>query len=507
MFFKDIIKKMLKLAQTGLLFLTFFFIFLIPTRDTDFGWHYRCGEELVITGKLCSVNRYTYLLDGFKWNSPSQGYNVLLYFIYKSLGFTGITFFYAFSAALVFTFFVKSLRGGFLANALSVLVGLWFSWSIMDIGFRSQILSVYFLAIFLALINISWPNKKYLLLLPVLSLVWANSHSGFFLGPLVVLALLAQHCFEYWKGKIPLKDLKLTAIILALTVLATLINPFGPLIYQEVFRHTQVPLNTLIAEWVSPQPWQIFLIISMTVFMMTKLWQKENKDFFGILLVTFFGFLAIMARRNLPLFPIAAVFVVSRTRDSKQLSSRPVSRDPGSMDPDSVGMTRVGRISNLIPYLLLILIILFFAYKNIPSAVNHDEKVYSLNALVTLPYNGVRFMQTQKPGNVFNTYEWGGYLIWKLPKFKIFTDGRMPSWDTSNEMALPENWRGKSPYTIYIETIQTQPGWQEVLSAYKTDYIMIQSGAYLDLVLKAGQEKYGFQNIYDKEGTSIFKKI
>lgn len=501
---------MLKHTLTGLLFLTFFFIFIVPMQDTDFGWHYRCGGDLATLGKLCRVNRYTYLLSGFKWNSPSQGYDLLLYFLYRSFRFPGIIFFYALSAAFVFTFFVKSLKGGLLANALMTAVGLWFSWSIFSLGFRSQILSIYFLAIFLTIINLSESNKKYLWTLPVISLIWTNSHSGFFLGPLVVLALMAEHCFEYWEGKIPLKDLKLTAIILALTVLATLINPFGPLIYQEVFRHTQVPLNTLIAEWVSPLPWQIFLIISTTVFALTRLWQKENKNIFGIILISFFAFISVEARRNLPLFSLASVFVISYMLDRKQLllsSSRSVSRDPEPGFRVKSGMTRVERVSNLITYLLLILMILFFATKNVPGTFKYEEKIYSQNALVTLPYEGVKFMQAQEPGNIFNTYEWGGYLIWKMPKFKIFTDGRMPSWDTLSEKQLPENWRGKSPYTIYIETIQTQPGWQEVLNAYKTDYIMIQSGAYLDLVLKAGQEKYGFQNIYDKEGTSIFKKI
>jgi len=31
-------------------------------------------------------------------------------------------------------------------------------------------------------------------------------------------------------------------------------------------------------------------------------------------------------------------------------------------------------------------------------------------------------------GDMFNEYDWGGYLIWKLPEYKTFVDGRMPSW-------------------------------------------------------------------------------
>jgi hypothetical protein len=482
---------MAKLIETGLLFLTLFFLFLIPTRDTDFGWHYRCGQELVTLEKFCGENHFTYLLDGFKWRSPSQGYDLLLYFLYKDLGFPGITIFYAASAAIVFTFFVKTLRGSQPTNVLMIVAGLWFSWSVFDIGFRSQILSIYFLMMFMALINIHETNKKYLFLLPVLSIFWSNFHSGFFLGPLVVLALLAQRIFDYQTGKATLNDLKLVAIISALTILATILNPFGPAIYQEVARHAQVPLNTLIAEWVPPLPWQILIIIFSTFFVVIRLWQKESKNIFGIILVSFFAFLAFEARRNLPLFSITAVFGLAST-DLMKNWPRPLIKK---------------QLGRGIYAFALVALIAIFAVKNLPLVFRYDEEIYSRNALMALPYDGVRFMRTQEPGYIFNTYEWGGYLIWKLPEFKIFADGRMPSWDTSNERQLPENWKGKSPYTIYIEIIQTQPGWQEALQAYKTDYIMIQSGAYLDLVLKSDQKKLGFQNIYDKEGVSIFKRV
>ena len=513
---------MLKPAQTILIFLTLFFIFLVPVRDTDFGWHLRCGQELATLGKLCSANHYTSLLSGFKWNSPSQGYDLLLYVLFRNGGFFGVTIFYALSAALAFTFFAKSLKGDLLINALLTLVGLWFSWSILDIGFRSQVISIYFLVVFLALIRLSQSNKNYLLLLPGISLIWANSHSGFFLGPLVVLILLVQNIYEFCKGRIPLKDLKFSATVTALTAVATLVNPVGLLTYQEVFRHTQVPMNTLIAEWVSPMLWQIFLIISFCVFLVFRLWRKDDKNIFGIILLSFFGILAIMARRNLPLFSIAAVFALSEILNERLSPSSWAA--PGSASvktsadrsDDSVRRPQddggrkdavLRQDPNLTLYLLLTPFILIFAYKNIPKAINYDERTYSLNALVTLPYEGVKFMQGREPGNVFNAYEWGGYLIWKLPKFKMFTDGRMPSWDTSQERALPENWRGKSPYTIYIETLQTQPGWLEVVKAYDTKYIMIQTGVFMDLVLREDPKKYGYKEVFRDGATTIYESF
>src|SRR3990167_9534159 len=88
-------------------FTTLFLIFFIPLRDTDFGWHYRCGQMLIEKGKLCSVNGFTTLLNGYQWSSPSQGYQVILYLIFNIFGFLGVTFFYALSAATIFTLFIK----------------------------------------------------------------------------------------------------------------------------------------------------------------------------------------------------------------------------------------------------------------------------------------------------------------------------------------------------------------------------------------------------------------
>jgi hypothetical protein len=43
-------------------------------------------------------------------------------------------------------------------------------------------------------------------------------------------------------------------------------------------------------------------------------------------------------------------------------------------------------------------------------------------------------------GNLFNDYDFGGYLIWKLPHTKIYIDGRMPSWKAAGEDYLA-NWK------------------------------------------------------------------
>ena len=35
--------------------------------------------------------------------------------------------------------------------------------------------------------------------------------------------------------------------------------------------------------------------------------------------------------------------------------------------------------------------------------------------------------------NIFNSYNYGGFLIYELPEHKYYIDGRMPSWRTSRD--------------------------------------------------------------------------
>jgi hypothetical protein len=58
------------------------------------------------------------------------------------------------------------------------------------------------------------------------------------------------------------------------------------------------------------------------------------------------------------------------------------------------------------------------------------------------PYDAVQFVKENPiEGNMFNLYGWGGFLIWQLPEYKTFIDGRMPSWESN----------GNSPLEDYIE--------------------------------------------------------
>lgn len=453
-------------------FLIIFFLFLIPVKDTDFGWHLKCGEQIINTGTLCRVNHFTILLDGYIWNFPSHLYQVLVYFLYSDLGFLGLTLFYGLSAALVFGLYLKIIDGEWWFKLILLVSGAAFSWTVFGLGFRSQILSLYFFIVLLSLIKLGEKNIKYLYFIPVLSLFWVNSHPGFFLAPLVLAILLADKLLLK-------KKFKVVAIILLISLSATVLNPYGLAVYWEVFKHTQVSLNALIAEWVQPEFWQVLVVLGLTTVLIPGLLKQTKLQLFKICLLLIMAFFALEARRNLPLFVLTGLYIICDKEFIKNYLQR-LQKVPSKL--------ALGSIFALLFYLVA---------TNFPNLF-FNEQSYCLNASVKMPCRAVDFLTTQKAGNIFNAYEWGGYLIWKLPDFKIFVDGRMPSWNT------PE---GKSPYTIYLETIQTKPGWEETLMKYQTDYLLIGNGAFMDLEIKFNQTKYGWQELYRDDLAVVYSRV
>ncbi len=476
---------MVKKLPLIITFIVIFSIFLIPLRDTDFGWHFRCGQMLIEKGKFCSTNSFTTLLNGYHWYSPSQGYQIALYFIFNIFGFFGVTFFYALSAATIFTLFIKLLKGNTYFNLILFTALMWLSWGIVGLGFRSQIITLYSLTIFLSLIEKIEKDFRYLFLLIPLMIFWSNFHSGFFLGNILTLLLAAKFLVSYLKRSISKDLLVKVFLIVVLSNLATLINPYGIRIYQEVLRHTKVPLETLIAEWVPPNPTQMLIVAITTLTILTILIIVKSYDPVRLGILIMMAIFSLEARRNLPLFSIAFIYALS---------------DKNLREVTTKIFNKITMPETIIAFLIIIFVSTI--PNNLPSALHFREAEYCQKALSPLPCKAIDFLKTQNPGNIFNTYEWGGFLIWKLPQFKVFVDGRMPSWNTSEELTLPVSWRDKSPYTIYIETLQNKPGWEEVLSAYQTDYILIQPGTFMDLLLKPNPEKYGYRESY-RDGTAV----
>ena len=454
-----------------------FFINFLPVKDTDFGWHYRCGNEFLTKGILCTTNRFSYFLSNYQAFNPSFLYDIGLAVVYNLGGFIAVSFFGALLLTLCAYLFLKLTRGGALwIKALFFYISLFLSQVVFNLGLRSQIVSYSFVLMTLLLLEKKQVfGLRTLFIIPFLFAVWVNTHIGFFTGVIIFMF--------YALGEIPniirTKNIKY-AIFLLLTVLlsflATGINPFGFKVYKEILNHAASPMNKMIAEWVEPTLSHMILLIVSYISMISISIIKKKLTLFEFLTLTLFFVLSIQARRNLPFFyTYLSILTINKANLEKA----------NFLEKDV-----------LIP--IFVTVTLFFVLLQLPKTIKEGTSwnAYCYNNFSNYPCKTLlKFPDLD--GNIFANYEWGGFLIWKKPKSKVFIDGRMPAWKDVN---------GENSYPIFLKVLQTQKGWNEKLIGLKTDYILISPNTFLDAKLRSNPEAYGWRIIHREEYAVLYKK-
>ena len=73
---------------------------------------------------------------------------------------------------------------------------------------------------------------------------------------------------------------------------------------------------------------------------------------------------------------------------------------------------------------------------------------------------------------MFNSYNWGGYLLFRLwPDYPVFVDGRTDLYD---DAFLRD----------YLHIYLADEGWNELLDAHQIRFIIVEPGCVLDKVIK-----------------------
>ncbi|OGM16574.1 hypothetical protein A2V55_00040 [Candidatus Woesebacteria bacterium RBG_19FT_COMBO_37_29] len=433
-----------------------FLLFFLPPTDSDFGWHFRYGQYFMETGMFLRENMLTYYLPGYIWSNSYGLYQIFTFNIYKLLGFFGLSLANSILFVFSFIFFYKINPKLSKTNLILFLLIIIFGWNVLGIGFRAQEFSFFFLILELFLLKKSEENFKYLLFLIPLFIFWVNIHGAFILGVIMLSAYLFNLVINNFK------KVYSALALLIVSVLATFINPYGINVYSEDIRHISTPMKLLIAEWLEPT--LIFKLLILGLFFLCiyiAFKAKDKSKLFWIILLTLFSYLAFTARRNLPFFAlITSLSLINFKKDIFEKFENSV-------------------LSKKITVPVLLIFILFLLGFQIPKTfdISSNWQSYCTKGILPYPCKAVDFIKKNnfQGVNVFSSYEWGGFLEWQLPNYKFFVDGRTPAWKT------PE---GKSPYTVYLEIIQSQPGYQKRLEKYQTDWLLIGANTFLDFELQ-----------------------
>ena len=93
-------------------------------------------------------------------------------------------------------------------------------------------------------------------------------------------------------------------------------------------------------------------------------------------------------------------------------------------------------------------------------------------------------------GNMFNEYNWGGFLVWQYPEKKTFIDGRMPSW----------RMNGFSIFQQFNKTMKYDEGWNETFQKYNISFALVYNNPINEMMFSS----IGWKKIYSDPSTFIF---
>jgi hypothetical protein len=155
--------------------------------DPDFGWHLRTGEWIATHSSVPATDIYSYTMSGVPWVNHEWLFDLLLWLTHEHA--TTLTIFFGLAAFVPFTLWCM--------RAKSALTLIWITLAAVmifeTVGVRAQTLSFFIFSMLGILFARGFPLPRFARYsLPILFLVWANVHGGFF-GGLVIwgIALLA----------------------------------------------------------------------------------------------------------------------------------------------------------------------------------------------------------------------------------------------------------------------------------------------------------------------------
>lgn len=118
------------------------------------------------------------------------------------------------------------------------------------------------------------------------------------------------------------------------------------------------------------------------------------------------------------------------------------------------------------------------------------------------PKVAVNYLAQNLPnGQIFSDYNWGGYLIWKLPKKKTFINGLMPTWKRD---VYPSNESGDAMKN-YIEIINTG-NYKEQFQKYNIDTVLLPRNDKRFVLIKDNLIKDGWKEVYTDKISLIYQK-
>ncbi len=474
-------------TERAAVLIVFLLLFAMASRvavDPDMWWHIRLGRQSIETGDIVYADRFSHTKMGSIHKNHSWLAQVVMALLWRQGGHLGLTVFVSSLAVGGMVFVYLGGRGSIYMQGFVLVLG-----SACAAAFwspRPQMFTFLFAALlFFLLQRLKRRGRTPVWSLPVLMWLWANLHGGYMVGYLFISAFVLGEWLNRLLGAgesvVALPRVKRLCWVTLLSLALLPINPLGLDVFTAPFETLGISgLRDFIQEWQSPdfaQP-AAWSFVILAVALLGASWAGGRRfDFSEFLLAGGTMFMALFSARHLSLFAITAAPVIATHFDAI------LERKGGRITRRAVETPIRLALNIALVFLVALGTVAHVAYVSRPETVDQS---LALN----YPVAAVEYLKaTAFEGKLFNSYNWGGYLILKSPNFPVFIDGRT---DLHRD-SLAE-------YTAAFGT----PAWTEVFARHEIDIALIETGGPLAWRLAADEN---WQQVYQDDVASIYTLI
>ncbi|MBN2581131.1 MAG: hypothetical protein JXB10_19270 [Pirellulales bacterium] len=449
-----------------LIFLALWLLLLIAGRQTMFRdpgafWHVAAGREILRTGEVPRADHYSFTRAGRPWVADQWLAEAGMAAAHRAAGWTGLlTLAAALLAATLTLPAVRLLRAGLHWLPTLLLLALMILAGAHQFHVRPLLVTFLFTAVVYAgLIDLEAGRRRWrcAIGLVLLAWLWANLHGGV-LGGIGMAGLALGGWSVVWaiQKLIPYPSFLIPHpssfpalaggwLLLGLTLLLLLVNPYGAALPKCWIATLDMPLPEIIQEH-RPPTWNelssMAAVILAVLYAATLCGLSPRRLRATWLIPLAWMALGVMRVRFLPLFALTAALALAETLPQSRWAGWLRRR---GMLGESADCPGTSWSQHCLPYLIPgILVLAVFVAETIGIGrewAAFDPRIAPEALLEEI--EGIAESAPPEGERIFNDLNFGGFLIDHAPRMKIFIDDRCLLYGTDFLRAYDEARREK----------------------------------------------------------------
>ncbi len=413
--------------------------------DPDLFMNLMCARHVAETGAVPAVDVYSFARPALAWNMNEWLGQLTLYGVFEVAGGPGLVLArLALAGAAAALLLVAAHRAR--APLWAALVALLVCWPAVAhfFLFRVRTVSFLLLALLIVLLIEHRRGARWVAwVVPPLVALWANLHGAFVLG-LGVLVLAAVDDVLPWRaGRPPGRRRWALGLATLLAAALALAHPCGIGVYHVVLGTVGGPSIDTISEWLPVwdhplrSTWTYGLLVVLALPVAARIaWRRRSVLWPGVLLAV-----AVQTVLHVRFGALLGVVLMV-----------PLAQLLASLRP-----AQAGRAATAVLAALAAAFTLYTAATGPRDLQVRMQPEWSPVAAVDfMAREGIR-------GDVLAEYDWGAYVVWRLPDARVFIDSR------SDTVYPPEVEREWSRFAL------REPGWEDVLQGSGATAVLLRT--------------------------------